>query len=367
MSPVTKIAIRRLRADRFKNGLLFASLLVSMLMIGFFLAFVCRVRLYPRGSFDSLPIGDFLGQVSLYMNLAAGILILVTLMNVRIQCAIRREENAQLVGVLKGIGAPPKDIRALMWADILWLYLPPTVIGAALGIGPGALAGRIFSGADRLEGREYLPFLLLFLIAAGAGILLILLAHLLPSIRRQGAVIQTIRRQNPTAGELTHGYRQSKTFRQKALVKRLAQKSNDYHAKINTRMMLLFAGAAVYPMLAVMLFWKIGGEDVTLDVNLFDGTDTVGAAADAVVGILLFLVIGFAFLTGIGLIQAILMARIRMAERRKAAGIYRMIGMEPEDLRRMLRAEIAGTAARTAVLLIFLSLLLWAAFTMAGG
>ena len=367
MSPVTKIAVRRIRADRFKNGSLCASLLISMLLIGFLLAFVFRIRLHPGTGFESLPIGDFLGQVSLYMNLAAGILILVTLMSVRIQCAIRREENAQLIGVLKSIGARGRDIRALMRADILFLYLPPTVIGAALGIGPGALAGRIFSGAERLEGRECLPFLLLFLITAGAGILLILLAHLLPPIRRRSAIIQAIRRQNPTVGEQTHGYRQSKTFRQKALVKRLAQKSNDYHAKFNTRMMLLFADSAVYPMLAVMLFWKIGSEDVILDANPFDGADTAGAAADAVGGVLLFLAIGFALLTGIGLVQAMLMARIRMAERQKAADIYRMIGMEPEDIRRMLRAEISGTAARTAVLLIFLSLLLWTAFTVAGG
>lgn len=368
MSPVTKIAVRRLKADKIKHGILAASVLFSMVLISFFLAFEMQVLLYPNPEYEALPFEEFMAKVSMYMNLSIIVLVLITLMMIRIHCRMRMEETAQLRGILTSVGAENKDLRKIVNADIRILYLPAVLLGAMLGILPGAQIGLKFTGMNEEQNLEWLPLTLLFGAAALIGIFLILLCNYMPELRlKRKSVIQAVKKQNNNASEETHGYRQSKTFRSQSLTKRLAQKSIDYHGKVYSRIMLLFASSAVYPLLAVLLLWNISRESVVVDANPYDGIDTIAPVLEIVGGLLWFLIGCFAVLTCVGFVQAMLIARIQIAERRRSANVYRMIGMLPEDINRMIHKEIYGVAVRTLVLLIFVVVILNACFAMIGG
>ena len=368
MSPVTKIAVRRLKANKAKNTALAVSVLFSMMLVSFFLAFEMQILLYPNPEHEALPFGEFMAKVSLYMNLSIIVLVLITLLMIQIHCRMRMEENEQLRSMLTSVGAESKDLRQIVKTDIRILYLPAVLLGTILGILPGAWMGLKFTGMEQVQKPELLPLTLLFAAVVLLGIFFILLCNYLPEIRlKRKSVIQSVKKQNQNANEQTHGYRQSKTFRSQSLLKRLAQKSIDYHGKIYTRIMLMFASSAVYPLLAVLLLWNIGKESVVVDANPYDGTDTITPVLEIVGGLLWFLIICFSVLTCISFMQAILIARMQTAERKRSANVYRMIGMVPEDINRMIRKELFGVVIRTFVLFILAAVTLNACFAMIGG
>ena len=227
---------------------------------------------------------------------------------------------------------------------------------------------KLLKAMNEEQNLEWLPLTLLFAAAALIGIFLILLCNYMPELRlKRKSVIQAVKKQNNNASEETHGYRQSKTFRSQSLTKRLAQKSIDYHGKVYSRIMLLFASSAVYPLLAVLLLWNISRESVVVDANPYDGIDTFAPVLEIVGGLLWFLIGCFAVLTCVGFVQAMLIARIQIAERRRSANVYRMIGMVQKDINHMIRKELYGVAVRTLVLLIFVVVILNACFAMIGG
>lgn len=368
MSPVTIIAIRRLKANKVKNGILAASVFLSMLLVSFFLSFEMQITLYPNPDYESLPFGEFMAKVSLYMILSIIILVLITLLMIRIHCRIRMEENAQLRGILTSIGAAGNDLRKLVNTDVRILYLPAVLLGSMIGIFPGAWMGLKFTGMNRSVNLDLIPLLLLYIAVSASGIALILLCNYLPEISlRRKSVIQAVKKQNPSASEQTHGYRQSKTFQNHSLIKRLAQKSIDYHGKVYSRIMLLFTSSAIYPLLSVILLWNISSESVVVDANPYDGIDTVTPVIEVVGGLLWFLIGSFALLTCVSFIQAMMVARIQIAERRKSANVYRLIGMVPKDIDRLIRKELCGVIVRTLVLLIFAAVILNACFGMIAG
>ena len=368
MSPVTKIAIRRLKANKVKNGILAASMLLSMMLVSFFLAFELQILLYPNPDYESLPFGEFMAKVSLYMILSIIVLVLITLLMIRIHCRIRMEENAQLRGILTSIGATGNDIRKIVNTDVRILYLPAVLLGTMIGIIPGAWMGLTFTGMAEVKNLNLFPLLLLFAAVATTGVFLIILCNYLPEISlKRKSVIQAVKKQNPSASEQTHGYRQSKTFQNQSLLKRLAQKSIDYHGKVYSRIMLLFTSSAIYPLLAVILFWNISKESVVVDANPYDGIDTITPVLEIVGSLLWFLIGSFAILTCVSFIQAMMIARIQISERKKSANVYRLIGMVPEDIDRLIRKELSGVVVRTLVMLLFAVVILNACFGMISG
>ena len=81
----------------------------------------------------------------------------------------------------------------------------------------------------------------------------------------------------------------SYTFRNQALIKRLAKKSTGYYKGVYNNIALIFASSAMYPLLAIFMFWKIGESEVVLDINPYDAIDTSAAALAAIDKVFVFL------------------------------------------------------------------------------
>ena len=101
---------------------------------------------------------------------------------------------------------------------------------------------------------------------------------------------------------------------------------------------------------------------MVVDANPYDGIDTITPVIEVVGGLLWLLIGSLALLTCVSFIQAMMVARIQIAERRKSANVYRLIGMVPEDIERLIRKELCGVIIRTLVLLIFAVVILNACF-----
>ena len=195
---------------------------------------------------------------------------------------------------------------------------------------------------------------------------LISLCYLLPNMNlKRKSVIQSVKKQNTEASEQRHGYRQSYTFKSQSLLKRLAKKSIDYYGTVYNKIALSFASSAMYPLLAILLFWNIGNTDIVLDTNPYDGIDTTAAVLAVVDKILVFLGLCFLVLTFVGTMQAVFMARMQFLARKESTHIYLSIGMPETDITKMIRLEIKSVLFKAFICLLFAGIIVSALFGMA--
>ena len=348
MSPIIKIALRRIKNSFAKNILFMLALLFSMTFIAFFSLFELQTILVENSAYSGLPFTEFISRLYIYINITMIFLAAAAFISVRNYCSLRREENKQTLAVLTSVGASQKQKRELIFLEIFVLYLPSVIFGTVIGSILGTTAGRKFQGATHFSAGDLAPVLFLSFFIIVVGIIIILFCSLLPDRnRKQISVIQLLRNQNRKAASERHGYHQSQILNDPILVKRLAKKSADYHRNVYNKISLTFAVSALYPVIAVLLFWSISDAQVVLDTNPFDGIDTSAAVSTAVDHILLFLLILFAALTVSGILQALLMARVQYLSRKKTAYIYLSVGMPEKNIRRMLRAEIRSVMTRS--------------------
>lgn len=365
MSPITRIALRRIKQNWRKSIFLIVVILFSMLMISFFMFFELQTLITQNPTYKDLPFTEFLNNVRLCMNITIVFLVFITFLTVRTYCSMRNDENTGTLAVLTSIGATEYQKRSLIITEIAILYVPPTVLGVCIGIIPGVNMGNLFQGTS---GSSELNHLLYGILAIGiivAGMLLISLCYFIPNIKlKKHSVIQSVKKQNTKASEQRHGYRQSQTFKNQMLLKRLAKKSIDYYGKTYNSIALSFASSALYPVLAVLLFWYVGNTDIVLDTNPYDMIDTTAAVLEVVDNILLFLGGCFLVLTCVGILQAVFMARMQFVTRKETAYIYLSIGMPDSDIKKMIRLELQSVLLRSFVFLFLASFIANACFGM---
>lgn len=365
MTPITKIALRRISRNWRKSLLPALALTFSMTMISFIIFFEVQTLLIPSSA-DSLPFGKFLSDVRICMSTTATVLTLITFLTVRVHSSMKRNDLTHTLGVLTSIGATSKQKNRLLLLDMMLLSAPPVVLGVSLGILPGIALGNSFLGTLDASDSYLVLYTALALLIAAVGILLISLCNFLPGITlKKRAVIGAVKKQNAKASEERHGYRQSQTFRNQSLLGRLAKKSIEYHAKTYNGIALSFASAAVYPILIILIFYHIGSTEVVLDENPFDGIDTAAAVLETTDSILLFLGGCFLALTCIGLMQAFLMARIQITARKESARAYLSIGMTEADVKKMISLELRNVFSKAFVILLFGTLVINFYFKMA--
>lgn len=363
MTPITKIALRRIQRNWQKSILIAFAITFSMAMIAFFLFFNLQTSLIRNPELHDLPFGKFVGNVSKCMRVTVNVLLITTFLTVRLHCSMQREENAHTRAVLTSIGASGQQKRKLIRIDLLTLYIPPVILGVLLGIIPGIKLGNHFLCISDAAVADLTLYTLTATGIISAGILLILLCNFLPEISfKKRSVIGAVKKQNSAASETRHGYRQSKTFKNQSLLKRLAKKSIDYYSKTYNPIALSFASAAIYPITMLLFFYHIGNTEVVLDSNPYDGIDTASAVLEATDNILLFLGGCFLALTCIGLAQAFLMAKIQLAARKRSAQTYLSIGMPDRDVRKMIFLELRSVLLRSFGYLIFGAIIVNACF-----
>lgn len=365
-SPVTRIAIRRIHHNWRRCLLLSVAVLFSTLMISFFLFFEFQLQASSYTAYAGLPFTEFLDCLIRCMNITLFFLVLITPLTVRTYCRIRDKENAVVLAVLASLGATERQKRQLSITEITVLYLPPVASGACLGGIPGITVGRLFVGTTKTD--TPVPYIFLAIGMIFAGMLLITLCHWFPHLRRtKRSVIQSVKSQNLKASEQRHGYRQSHTFQNQILLKRLAKKSIDYYEKTYNGIALTLASSALYPILSILLFWHIGSVEIVLDSNPFDVIDTTAVTLKAVDNLLLFLGGCFLVLTCVGAMQVAFMARMQFTTRKKTAQIYLSIGMSELDIKKMIRLELQSVWLRSFVYLLFGSLIANACFSLLVG
>ena len=365
MSPITKIALRRIKKNSRKSIFLTVAVLFSMLMISFFIFFELQTLAVQNPAYKGLPFTEFMNKVRMSMNVTVVTLVIITFLTVRTYCSMRSEENKEALAVLTSVGATNLQKRKLIAAEIAILYLLPTLMGVCLGMIPGVSLGSLFAGGSEISASSYIIHALLALVLVIAGMLLISLCYLFPNISfKRKSVIQSVKKQNAEASEQRYGYRQSNTFRSQSLLKRLAKKSIEYYKAVYNKIALTFASSAMYPLLAILLFWNIANTDIVLDTNPYDGLDTTAAVLAVIDKIIVFMGLCFLALTCVGIMQAIFMARMQFLARKESAHIYLSIGMPETDIKKMIWLELRSVLLKSFVWILAFGFVVSACFEM---
>lgn len=356
ISPVKRIALRRIKHSLHKSIFLSISVFFSMFIVSFFAFFELHSGFISNPEYNNLPFDTFMGFVNTYMRFTSVLLILITALQIRIQIRLRGEENRQTLAVLTSVGASARQKRALVLTEIQILYLLPTVAGILIGILPGIFTANSFINlpALNINSAKLSSYINLAVMLLLLSFVLILFFSLLPTLKiKKTSVISEVKKQNKKASNEKHSYMQSRTFQEQALLKRLAQKSTKYYSGTYNGIALSFSLAALYPIIALILLINIGNLEIVLDNNPFDGVDTVTAVCNVVYRLMFFLILCFLVLTIAGFIQAVLTLRMQYLERRRSAKIYLTLGMPDEDIRKMITYEFVSLGIRLAVTLIF--------------
>ena len=368
MSPVTKIALRRIKKNGYKSLLLIVAVLFSMLMISFFVFFELQTLVTQDPDYIYLPFADFIRKVNSCMSVAVVSLVIITAVTVRIYCSVRGDENKEVLAVLTSVGATNSQKRKITAVEITVLFLPSTVIGISLGMIPAIYLGTLFTGGATSDASSYVPHVILALILIVLGMLLISVCYILPSVSfKRRSVIQSVKRQNIEASEEKHSYRKSYTFRNQALIKRLAKKSTGYYKGVYNNISLIFASSAMYPLLAIFMFWKIGESEVVLDINPYDAIDTSAVALAAIDKVFVFLGVCFLVLTCAGIMQAVFMARMQYAKRKESARIYLAVGMPDSDIKKMIFTELRSVLLKAFICVFIAGFALKTCFDLFAG
>ena len=370
MTPVAKIALRRMKNAPGRSLLIFLSLLFSVMLITCFTFFAAESILREDPALAALPMGIFLGRVRGAMYAAILFLVLTAAVTLRIQSNLRRRQNVLVLAVLTSVGATAKQRRALVSAELKLLCYPAVLIGSLLGTVPGIFFARCFPGGAQGRfsvGETCLIYLALWLLVVLLGLLLVTLCVCIPEVgAKRGTAIGRIRGQTDASTE-HHGYRQSRTFREQSVLRRLAKKCADYHRAAYSKIAVAFSVSAFYPVLALLFTARILGLEVTLDANPYDGIDTAGAVMGVIRTLLLFLGGSFAVLTAFGAVGGVLMTRLQYADRLTAKPAYLAVGLTDTDFRKLLRREMATVTLRTLVFLLIWSMTASAVFAMVLG
>lgn len=370
MTPVRKIALRRIKNAPGQSLLLFLSLLFSVMLITCFTFFAAESILREDPALSALPMGIFLGRVREAMYTSILFLVLTAAVTLRMQSNLRRRQNTRVLAVLTSVGATAKQRRGLVTAELRLLCYPAILVGSLLGPLPGIFFARRFPGTaqDKFSAEETgLIYLVLWLVVVLSGILLVTLCFRIPELgTERGTAIGRVRGQNLASTE-RHGYRQSRTFKEQSVLRRLAKKCADYHRAAYSKIAVAFSISAFYPVLALLLSARILGSDVTLDANPYDGIDTAGAVMGVVRTLVLFLGGSFAVLTIFGAVGGVLMTRLQYADRLTAKPAYLAVGLTDTDFHKLLRREMATVTLRTLVFLLIWSMTASAVFAMVLG
>ena len=359
MNPVTKIAFRRLRKNFAKNFILELSIFTSVLMISFFSFFQIQTQITYNPGYSDLPFYEFLAVVRACMLVAIGVLVAIILITIRTYCSMKNNDNAETLAILTSIGATSSQKKKLMEIEMWMLYVLPTILGTLVGVAPGVIAGNAFQGLEITSNYNYVLYAAVVVAIIVISLILIRLCYMIPNFHfKKRSVIQSVKKQNVEASETTHGYRNSATFRGKALIARLAQKSSDYYKKEYNNIALSFASSILYPVLAILLFWYVSNTNIVLDVNPYDMVDTSEAVWSVVMKMIAFIGGCFAIVTTIGIIQSIMMSKMQMANRKQAMRVYAAIGMTDQDVKKMMRQELKSVMLKVFVIVVFAALII---------
>lgn len=370
MTLLLHITLAKLKRDA-KTGILQAiAVLVSMLVISFFLSFVLSLRVFmaenPTFGLEGIDGESLLTVASVqtfFKEILSGITTVacavaaLSAVSLFIFTRMRAERSKQFFATLTSIGATVGQRRVIALTEALLLYGPPIVIGSLLGLLPSRpLAARV----ARVFVSDYVPGslpLLVPLLLALLGIGAVLLFASLSAFGRRGSVIESVKAHNKKEALARHGYRRSYTFRHMPIEKRVAKKGVAYYATSYRRISFMLFTCAAYPLLAVLFFLLVSKTGVS-EYTPGQGIDVAALVTLFAERIALFGILAFLALSVLGIGSAAYVIRVHSRIRREAMQAYRSVGMTDLGIRRVLRYEYRTAVFHAAVGLIFVLVLL---------
>ena len=177
--PITKVAVRRIKNNLFKNLFLILAIFFSMTTISFFVFFAAQTVLAQNQAYKDLPFYDFFDRVRSGMLAIALLLTVIAFITVRSHCKMRNEENKQTLAILTSVGATESQKRRLVLADFFLLYMPSTILGIVIGIFPGIKVSNLFMNISKISNKHYVVYAAITLLLCSICTLVIFLCNIL--------------------------------------------------------------------------------------------------------------------------------------------------------------------------------------------
>ena len=358
-SLLRRMATRRLKQSR-ETVPLALGMFFSILIMTFFLFFTVTVKEEVTALASGLPHVAFLRRVADGMSMAAGLLALATLLNLRVWAKLGNEASAGTVAVLNSLGAKPSQRWYVLWVELLYQYGVSLLAGVTAGSIGGIAVAYSFLGkaADVAEKIPTYTILWSVILALSCG--MVMLCYAAPQMtpkRRSPTAVEGLRRKGREVSAQPHGYRASNTFKRQSVLKRLAAKSIDFYKTRYRGLAISLAVSVFYPILAALLIRHLLSATVVLDTNPFDGVDTSAAVEASVRMLLSMTAVGFLLLTAQGVWSGILLARAQAEQRKQTGHAYVAMGMSERDFRRVVSLEWRSLLLRSGIYLLLLFLL----------
>lgn len=363
MSATTVIALRRIKRSARQYLILVFTIIVSTALISAFLLIYAEIDFYfTRDSYLSgLPFTDFLYNFKSCLGKASALLSVVTAFVLHSHLRMRRDDHSKTFLTLSSIGATSHQKNQLLITEMFLLYFPASFLGIFIGLLCSNFIVDMF--LKSLSVSKTSDDAILIISTAIALLIVIfvfiMICCLLPGFNLKKNTILRLGKNEEIPRIKNHSYRNSKTFKGMAFVKRLAHKSTEYYSKYYRKISFSFVMSVAYPTIAILLFIYMSKVGVVVDTNPYDGIDTSEAVLLVVDSLLAFASVGFLFLALMSVIQTVFIIKSQMERRSSALKIYNSIGMNHSDCRRLIMYEfqrvVLGALVCSAFVFVFIN------------
>ena len=334
-------AAKRVKKTFGRTFMLSVSLLFSTLLISGFLQASINIGSYSSGSVTEgeVNIQQFLDKILSGMSSVLAIVALIAILSIAVYISMVSDENKAFISSLESIGALRRQKYGILLIEAAMSYFPSILIGAASGTMIGnAISSRLLSSV--YEDYSEFPPSVAFIAVSILGMILVLLITLLSSASRLPLIERLKNHNRKEIGE-RHSYRNSYTFKNMPIEKRLAKKSADYHKAATRRISLMIAATSMYTIIGFIFFYLLSDTRVIVDENPYDGIDTSAIATAAVESIMLFTLLALLALLIIGAIQITVMLKAQIRIKDKTVRLYKSVGMSDLSAKRLKRYEVS--------------------------
>lgn len=363
------ITLAKIKKNAKTNLFQATAVLVSMLVISFFLCLVFSLKTFiasePSFGIEAVngeslltveSIKNFFEEILSGIVKIAGAVAVLSFVSLFIFTKMRTEKNRQFFATMTSIGATSRQQKLISATETLLLYGIPVFLGSFLGFLPSrffaAAIARIFI-AD-YSARDLSLLVPLFLAILGTA--LVLLFACLPYAENR-SVIESVKAHNRKEAERIHSYRQSYTFRHMPIEKRIAKKGVAYYGGAYRRISFMLCSCALYPLLALFFFILVSETSVS-DYTPGYGINVGALATVFAEKIALFGLLAFLALSVFGIFEAAYVIGVHNRIRRETMQAYKSIGMTESSIKRVLKYEYRTAVFHAAIGLLFILALL---------
>lgn len=359
-----KIVTSHMRAIRRRAVMQSLAVLLSAFVISFLLLFLVGLaELSAHGAeLSVLPFYNFVDELIFSLRLAVIILSLITSVTVFVFCRIDRENELRFRARLSSVGATAWQVRLIRLAESSVLFIIPVILGAILGIAPSIAANQALISSMRLSFSVSVGAMRIF-VTVSSLILVMCLWCLFSALfsfgKKKASGIGKLRGHNEAEAESRHSYRNSYTFRNSPVEKRIAKKGVSYYRSAYARISLMLTATFSYPLIAIAIIGKLLSVRFVADSDPFDSVDTTELTFSVMENIGAFLAASFLLLCIVGVLQCVYLMKMQASVRREGLRVYRSVGLTERGALRVVRGELLSATMHALIAVIFFALVIF--------